>query len=112
MKKVLGDNADPKSWAKVIQACDDYRKAFCPSLRFDDLIGIMKDMQTTVKDQSELFKVMNDNLAPQDMPLMDLKKYMDSSGDVHGLRDYVRYYKIFFNELDKFVKFMDEIKSS
>lgn len=112
MKKALPNKTEPKTWAQIIQACDKYRKTVCPSLTFDDLVRIMKDVHILTKENSEIFKTMTQNFVPKKMPLMDLEKYMGSIYDAEGIKAYVKYYKSFFDQLDDFVKFIENPTSN
>lgn len=112
MKKLVGNEASPKTWAKVIKSCDDYRKTFCPKMSFDDMIKLMKDIHDETKNQAQVFKTMNENFRPENVPLMDLQNFIGSITDPNGLKAYVKYYKHFFDQLSEFVEFLELAKNT
>lgn len=111
MKRIVGPKADGRSFAAVIKACDEYRKVNCPGITFDELMKMIQDIHVVAKEQSEVFKTMNENFNPERIPLMDLAKFMDTIEDTQGIKAYVHYYKEFFVLLDETIDFMQNLEN-
>ena len=110
--KVKKENPEgsAKIFTKLVNDMDQFRKINTPSIQFDEMFKIMLAVGKIGGEYRKIFVTMRSNFDPDTIPILDLQNHMENIGDVEGVKSYCKKWKIFFDHMDNFMKFLDESK--